>query len=169
MIEHNNYDLVIYTDGSCLGSPGTGGWACLFFKGDDRWLISGSKQNCYSLEMEIEAITQALRHIKQPSKILIYCDCKPLIRNLSSRINEWKEDGFVNERFCDSYREVSEELDRHIQVDFEWVPGHSGYEFNEKVDFYARLAAETLNFELTVSRKSRKFFNRLNSPENYQL
>ena len=163
------YDLIIYTDGSCLGSPGTGGWACFFYKGNDRWLISGAKPDVLSLEMELEAIIQALNHIKEPSRILIYCDCKPLIRNLSSRLSEWKRDGFTNDRFQSSYKLVSKQIDRHLCVDFEWVQGHSGDEGNEKVDFYARLAAENLNHQINAVKKSRKFFNRLNCPDNYTL
>ena len=36
--------IKIYTDGSCIGNPGPGGWAAIILNGDKQNIISGKKK-----------------------------------------------------------------------------------------------------------------------------
>ena len=52
--------ITIYTDGSCLGNPGPGGWACLLECGEHKSELFGSHPNTTNNRMELEAVIQAL-------------------------------------------------------------------------------------------------------------
>ena len=37
--------IKIYTDGSCIGNPGNGGWAAIIIKDGKKTKVKGSKKN----------------------------------------------------------------------------------------------------------------------------
>ena len=37
--------IKIYTDGSCLGNPGNGGWAAIIIEGEKKTYIKGGKKD----------------------------------------------------------------------------------------------------------------------------
>ena len=52
--------IEVYTDGSCLGNPGAGGWAFLILKDDQLISKSGSERNSTNNRMELTAAIKAL-------------------------------------------------------------------------------------------------------------
>ena len=60
--------IKIYTDGSCIGNPGPGGWAAIILNGDKQDIISGRKKNTTNNQMELMAAIEALI----PSDYLLY-------------------------------------------------------------------------------------------------
>ena len=52
--------IKIYTDGSCIGNPGSGGWAAIILNGDKKNIISGKKKNTTNNQMELMAAIKAL-------------------------------------------------------------------------------------------------------------
>ena len=55
--------IKIYTDGSCLGNPGFGGWAAIIFLNDKKIKIKGKKRNTTNNQMELMAPIRALKKI----------------------------------------------------------------------------------------------------------
>lgn len=136
-------EVVVYTDGSCLGSPGVGGWACYFIHNRSRWTLAGAKDSTFSGEMELTAIVQALRTFGSRKKLKIYSDCRPIVLNLNLRLDEWNKDGFTNKHLGSMYAEAYELLKEH-DVEIFWVKAHAGNKGNEIVDTLARKSAKDL-------------------------
>ena len=53
--------IKIYTDGSCIGNPGNGGWAAIIIKDGKKTQIKGSKKNTTNNQMELLAPIKALK------------------------------------------------------------------------------------------------------------
>ena len=60
--------IKIYTDGSCIGNPGPGGWAAIILNGDKQNIISGKKKNTTNNQMELIAAIKALVFLKKKTK-----------------------------------------------------------------------------------------------------
>src|ERR1700761_3196094 len=55
--------LVVFTDGSCLGNPGRGGWAWAVQNGP---FASGAEAATTNQRMEVRAVLEALRALDVP-------------------------------------------------------------------------------------------------------
>ena len=53
MLENNTIN--IYTDGACLGNPGPGGWAYLYYLNNEKIFSSGGEKNTTNNRMELTA------------------------------------------------------------------------------------------------------------------
>ena len=51
---------ILFTDGSCLGNPGAGGWACLLRRGSAEKELSGAEANTTNNRMELQAVISGL-------------------------------------------------------------------------------------------------------------
>ena len=60
--------IKIYTDGSCIGNPGPGGWAAIILNGDKQDIISGRKKNTTNNQMELMAAIKALLFFSKKTK-----------------------------------------------------------------------------------------------------
>ena len=63
--------IKIYTDGSCLGNPGNGGWAAIIIDDEKKTRIKGSKKNTTNNQMELLAPIKALKKIPKGSNVQI--------------------------------------------------------------------------------------------------
>lgn len=141
-------EVIIYTDGSCSGNPGPGGWAAvMMWRGVEKELV-GHHPDTTNNRMEMMAVIQALRALKKKCNITIYTDSKYVMTGATTWIHNWKRNGWKtaaknkpveNE---DLWRELDIEMHRH-HVKFEWVKGHAGDPLNERVDKLAREVMKT--------------------------
>ena len=53
--------IKIYTDGSCIGNPGRGGWAAIILNDGKKTEIKGSKKDTTNNQMELLAPIKALK------------------------------------------------------------------------------------------------------------
>jgi len=123
----------IYTDGSCLGNPGSGGYAFIVINDDNELYYSEGVKSTTNNKMELTAVIECLEYVKD--ECIIYTDSKYVI-NCAKRI--WKRK--ANIELWEKYDIASKDKIIH----FEWVKGHNGNEYNEKVDKMARQEAEKL-------------------------
>ena len=56
-------EITIYTDGSCLGNPGPGGWAAIILDKEDRTEIAGGEKDTTNNRMEMMAVIEALKQL----------------------------------------------------------------------------------------------------------
>ena len=77
--------IKIYTDGSCIGNPGNGGWAAIIIENGKKTQIKGSKKETTNNQMELLAPIKALKKIPKGSKVQIFTDSK----YVKSGITEW--------------------------------------------------------------------------------
>jgi ribonuclease HI len=89
-------EIIIYTDGSCLGNPGKGGWAAVIINDNKEETIFGSEKESTNNRMELTAAINALLKIKQDKKIKIYTDSKYVKDGIEKWINNWKLNNWKN-------------------------------------------------------------------------
>ncbi len=142
-------NVTIYTDGSCLGNPGPGGWAAILqYHGREREMV-GSEPNTTNNRMEMMAAVEALRALKEPCQVELHSDSQYLINAFEKRwVDKWRANGWLTAskqpvKNVDLWN-MLEDLTQKHRVKFRYVAGHSGHEFNERCDKLARDAATRL-------------------------
>jgi len=137
--------IKIYTDGSCLGNPGSGGWAAIIFMNGKKITIKGSKKNTTNNQMELLAPIKALKKIPFGEKVEIFTDSKYLKLGITEWIHKWKNNGWKTSnkskvKNLELWKELHE-LVENYQIKWSWIKAHSGNIINEEVDVIARDAA----------------------------
>jgi ribonuclease HI len=137
--------IELFTDGACSGNPGPGGWAAILRSGPHESELSGGEIQTTNNRMEMTAVIEGLRAIKQPSHVSIYTDSKYVMDGARSWIIGWKKRGWKTAdkkpvKNEDLWRALDEQQSRHLSVKWTWVAGHSGHVENERADFLARSA-----------------------------
>jgi ribonuclease HI len=140
--------IEIYTDGACLGNPGPGGWGAILLYGDHRKEISGAEVQTTNNRMELRAVIESLKLLKNSSELTIYTDSKYVIDGISSWIKGWKKNGWRTAnrqpvKNAELWQQLDEEVTKH-KIKWQWVKGHAGNHFNEIVDQLARKEAEKI-------------------------
>ena len=141
--------ITIYTDGSCLGSRGVGGWAFMI-EGPapgDRLCRADSHPRTTSNRMEVTAVIEGLEALEGPSRVRVVTDSEYVYRAITERLPHWRQQGW-RRLGGGQLANVSlwQRLDRSLQqhdVSCTWVRGHSGHPENELVDRLARDAADS--------------------------
>ena len=137
--------IKIYTDGSCIGNPGNGGWAAIIINDEKKIQIKGSKKNTTNNKMELLAPIQALKKIPKDSKVEIFTDSKYVKSGITEWIHNWKKNGWktANKQEVKN-KELWTELDllnSEFEISWNWVKAHSNDKLNNEVDLIAREAA----------------------------
>ena len=137
--------IKIYTDGSCLGNPGKGGWAAIIINDGKKTRINGSKKNTTNNQMELLAPIKALNKISKGSKVQIFTDSKYVKSGITEWIHNWKKNGWktANKKQVKN-KDLWTELDalsKKFDIKWNWVKAHSTDKFNNEVDLIARDAA----------------------------
>jgi ribonuclease HI len=137
--------IKIYTDGSCLTNPGNGGWAAIINKDDKIIKISGSEKDTTNNRMELLAPINALKDMSSKSQIEIYTDSQYVKLGITEWINKWinnnwktskKEDVKNKDLWIELY-----DLNKSLNIKWNWVKAHAGNPMNEEVDLLAKKAA----------------------------
>ncbi len=140
--------IEIYSDGSCIGNPGPGGWAAIILEKNKKKEIFGGEKITTNNRMELIAVINALNLINNKSKISIYTDSKYIINGITIWMKNWKKNNWkTSNKKIVKNKDLWNLLDKICgihQVNWNWVKGHSGHELNERVDYLARSEAEKL-------------------------
>ena len=138
----------IYTDGSCLGNPGNGGWAFLVKKNDIISSRSGFVLNTTNNQMELTAAIKAIEFIDTYDVINLLTDSNYVKNGITSWIKNWKINNWKNSskqpvKNKDLWERL-DELNSTKSVNWQWVKAHSTNNYNNQVDLLARQSAESL-------------------------
>lgn len=130
--------ITVYTDGSCLNNGAENakcGWAYkLIYKGN-AVTGSGGVVGGTNNQMEIMAVTMALRRISNPElPVVIYSDSQYVVNTIN---HNWK-----TEKNVEFWAELKQEISRFQNISLRWVKGHNGNPNNEEVDRLAVAAAK---------------------------
>ena len=138
--------IEIYTDGSCLGNPGAGGWAFLILKGNQLISKSGSAKNSTNNRMELTAAINALEYLKDEKILKINTDSSYLKNGINLWIYNWKKNNWLNSKKENvKNKELWIELElltKNKDIYWNWVKAHNDNKFNNMVDSLAREAAK---------------------------
>ena len=138
----------IFTDGSCLGNPGPGGWGALLRYNGVEKEISGSCEDTTNNRMELFAAIAALEQLKKPSDVVITTDSRYVQRGVTEWLAGWKKNNWRTAakkpvKNKDLWERMDKQLEVHT-VSWQWVKGHAGHAENERVDQLATSAAQSL-------------------------
>jgi ribonuclease HI len=130
----------IYTDGSCLGNPGPGGWGVV----GPGLRISGGQDNTTNNAMEMTAVVKALQQCltRDILEIRLFTDSTYVKNGITSWIKNWKRNGWRTAAGTPvKNKELWIEIDTLSQkmksVEWRWVKAHNGDPQNELVDSLA--------------------------------
>ena len=131
--------VTLYTDGACSGNPGPGGWgAILEYAGTEKELSGGEKETTNN-RMELTAVIEALKALKEPCIVQLYSDSKYVIDALSKGwARGWKARGWIKSDKKpalnpDLWEELLALCDVH-QLNCHWVKGHADNVYNSRCD-----------------------------------
>jgi ribonuclease HI len=143
--------VTISTDGACIGNPGPGGWASILRSGKFAREMYGSEATTTNNRMELKAIIEALRVLREPCEITVYTDSEYLKKGISEWLAKWKAQEWKRKRKNgsgskavlnqDLWKELDELTQRH-RIRWEWVRGHAAHKDNMRCDFLATRAAK---------------------------
>ena len=142
-------NVTIYTDGSCLGNPGPGGWAAILeLDGTEhRREMSGGYARTTNNRMELRAVLFALGALKEPCAVELYTDSQYVCHAVEKGwLWGWKKRGWVKSdkkpvKNVDLWKRLLAAKEPH-SVTFHWVKGHDGHPQNERCDELATTAAD---------------------------
>ena len=127
---------LIYTDGAHKNQWGS--WAFVVIKNNQLVYEASSKcRDTDSLRMEIQAVLEALKHLKDQKNLVIHTDCQILIENVKI-LNQWQSLGWKKQNSApipnvDLYQELYE-LVKNKNIEWKWVRAHSQNPYNERCD-----------------------------------
>lgn len=157
----------IYTDGSCLGNPGPGGWSAILLLPDTihRKEIFGGFRLTTNNRMEIFAVIQAVKALKEACTLEIFTDSQYVCNAFAKGwIYKWQNMGWIRKKGelvpnTDLWQILLQVLKPH-HSHFNWLRGHIGHKENERCDYLAKAAAESnnlaadLNFEEHIKKNN---------------
>jgi ribonuclease HI len=136
-------ELIVYTDGGCIGNPGAGGWAFVIVDGEYRRERSGGEAHTTNNRMELSAVIEALETVRGEPRlkgrpVRIFTDSQYVKNGISSWIHNWQRNGWMssakkpvkNKEYWIRLKKAADALD----VQWNWVRGHAGDELNERCD-----------------------------------
>ena len=143
-------EVILYTDGSCKGNPGPGGWAFVLQHPQSGKTLErfGSAPETTNNRMELLAVIEGLRTLTKSSNVEVVSDSKYVLQGLGDWMPKWKKNGwrrkegnsFKPVKNVDLWQELDKLTSLH-ELTFRYIQGHSGHHFNERCDKLAGLAA----------------------------
>lgn len=150
LICNDNFESVeMYTDGSCKGNPGPGGWGMiLYFSRNEKIELSGGESQTTCNRMELTAVIKGLDQLHKPYHVTLYTDSLYVKNGISSWLKSWKK----NQWKTLSKKQVKnvdlwEKLDQATSFHFispYWIKSHTGSLGNNRADSLARQAANKI-------------------------
>lgn len=140
-------DIIIYTDGACSGNPGPGGWGAVLIFGEHQKELSGYERATTNNRMELTAVIEAIKALKEPCKIKLHTDSAYVCR----AFNDHWIDGWIRNGWKTAAKKDVENQDLWKQLlsiskshDITWVKvkGHANNPLNNRCDELATTAAK---------------------------
>ena len=135
----------IYTDGSCLGNPGPGGFGVICIQ-DNKIIATynGNAKQTTNNRMELQAAITALEKQKSSGN-KIYTDSQYVKKGIEEWIKTWKQTNWKNGKIKNiDLWQLLDILNKKYQPQWNWVKAHNGNEWNEKVDKLAKESAKSV-------------------------
>lgn len=159
-------EVVIYTDGACLGNPGPGGYGIVLLYGEHRKELSAGFRLTTNNRMEILAAVVALEALKKKCRATLYSDSQYLVNAIQQgwadrwRAHNWQRNKKEMALNPDLWARLLDNIAKHV-VEFRWLKGHAGHPENERCDRLAMAAAQggnlalDLGYERTLPQRAR--------------
>jgi ribonuclease HI len=144
--------VIIYTDGACLGNPGPGGYGAILKYGKHIKELSAGFRHTTNNRMEIMAAIEALKSLKPGKRndVTIYSDSQLLVNAMTKGwAVKWGKNGWKRNRKDkalnpDLWEKLLDEVEKH-DVRFIWIKGHADIPENERCDELSKKSAQGIN------------------------
>ena len=141
-------EIVIYTDGGCSGNPGPGGWGIVVIADGVAKQLSGGERLTTNNRMELTAAIAALTVIHNTPgfaqrPVTVNIDSQYVKNGITTWIKGWKSKGWKTAdkkpvKNQDLWVKL-DELNAGLKVNWNWVKGHAGVEYNEICDSLCKM------------------------------
>ena len=146
--------VTLYTDGSARGNPdGPGGYGAVLQFVDKQGVLHEKEMSAGYVKttnnrMELMAAIVGLEALNRPCQVDLYSDSKYLVDAFNEGwIYSWHDKGWNKSgglKNPDLWQRLYE-LTRIHKVEFVWIKGHNGHEYNERCDRLATTYADSFN------------------------
>lgn len=135
----------IFTDGSCLGNPGKGGYGVLIYYNHHKKKISKGFFYTTNNRMELMSTIVGLEILKESCCVTITTDSKYVKDGITKWIKYWKKNKWKKKNKkpllnLDLWKRLYIMNNKH-KIQWRWVKSHSKNTENEKCDKLAKKAA----------------------------
>ncbi len=132
----------VFTDGSCDGNPGPGGWGVVWVE-DDRIVreAHGADPATTNNRMELRALIEAYRMLPDDHEGPVYSDSQLCVKTINEWAKGWAARGWRRKTGPIANLELVKELyalaGAHPKVALTWIRAHDGSRWNEYADALA--------------------------------
>jgi ribonuclease HI len=139
---HGGPKTGVFTDGSCEGNPGPGGWGFVWVEDDqvleEKFGADGSTTNN---RMELTALIHAYQTLPEDSQVTVYSDSQLCVRTINEWAVGWERRGWRRKSGPIANLELVKSLyalaGSHPGVNLQWIKAHDGSRWNEYADSLA--------------------------------
>lgn len=137
--------IEIFTDGSCLGNPGPGGYGAILRYKKVEKIFSMGYYLTTNNRMELMAAIVACEALTSPCRVLLSTDSQYVRQGITQWILNWKKCAWQTTnkqpvKNVDLWQRLDLSIQRH-NITWAWVKGHDNHMENERCDALARDAA----------------------------
>ena len=159
--------IIIYTDGSSKGNPGSGGFGAIIVDGENVREIGGREEKTTNNRMEMMAAIEAFKYVSKnfadTESIKVHTDSEYLMKGITIWIKNWQKNNWrtKNKKEVlnkDLWQELLMEVENR-KVEWKKVLGHSGHESNERCDEIATSFADGIKVNLYEGLKGNYKFH----------
>lgn len=86
--------ITLYTDGSCLGNPGPGGYAAVLIYKQHRKELAQGYELTTNNRMELMAAIAGLQSLSEPCQVRLTTDSQYVRQGITQWIHGWKKKGW---------------------------------------------------------------------------
>ena len=138
--------VTLFSDGSCLGNPGAGGWAYILRFNKAQKKESGGEVFTTNNQMELKAAIMGLKALKEPCEVRLFTDSSYVVNSINEWLANWQKRNFKNVKNVELWQEYLK-ISKPHKVVASWVKGHAGHPENEECDQMARDEAQKIKDE----------------------
>lgn len=147
-VEKKTDKLVIYTDGSCSGNPGPGGWGVYIVDGALGIFLKGADSITTNNKMELLAAINALKASPLDRHLVIYTDSVYVQKGVTTWIQVWRRSNWRTAsgspvKNLELWKELLD-LVKDRSIEWSWVRGHGNNIGNQIADMLANLGKDSL-------------------------
>ena len=132
----------VFTDGSCEGNPGPGGWGVVWVE-NDRIVAEkhGRDPATTNNRMELRALITAFQMLPADAQVSVHSDSELCVKTLNEWAKGWEQRGWRRKSGPIANLELVKELwalkNAHPRVKVQWIRAHDGSRWNEYADALA--------------------------------
>ncbi len=131
--------ITIYTDGGCIPNPGVGGWGAILIASDkSEKELYGGMADTTNNRMELLAVIEALQSLKEKHVVDLFVDSQYVKNGITQWMTSWIRKNWRTSsgspvKNKDLWQTLNALVDQH-EINWQWVKGHAGDFYNERVD-----------------------------------